>query len=121
MSNTPPVENEHSSLASHKTKEATSSISPNRPIGIFDSIQSICCCVIWENSGVLTAAGVTQFTFISVVAGSLPSDLVRPMTPALEAEYAEAWGLPSLRGCGGRLSFRPQPLRCMNGTTARLQ
>ena len=55
-------------------------------MGIFDSIQSICCCVIWSNSGVFTAAGVTQFTRISVAASSLPSDLVRPMTPALEAE-----------------------------------
>src|ERR1700722_12324177 len=96
MSNTPPVENEHSSLASHSTSEATSSISPNRPIGIFDSIQSICCWVICENSGVFTAAGVTQFTRIPVSANSLPNDLVRPMTPAFDAEYEDAFGLTSL-------------------------
>src|SRR5208337_1645693 len=86
MSNTAPVEKLHSSLASHRTSEATSSISPKRPMGIFDSIQSICCGVIWSKIGVLTAAGVTQLTRISVAASSLPSDLVRPITPALEAE-----------------------------------
>ena len=49
-------------------------------------MQSICSCVIWANSGVRTAAGVTQFTRMLVFASSLPSDLVSPMTPALEAE-----------------------------------
>ena len=86
MSNTPPVEKLHSSLASQHTSEAISSISPKRPSGIFDSIQSICSCVIWSKIGVRTAAGVTQLTRMLVFASSLPSDLVRPMTPAFEAE-----------------------------------
>ena len=37
-SNTAPVENDASRLANQHTKDATSSTSPNRPIGIFDSI-----------------------------------------------------------------------------------
>jgi hypothetical protein len=37
-SNTAPVENEHSSLASQATSAAISAVSPKRPIGIFDSM-----------------------------------------------------------------------------------
>ena len=47
-SNTAPVENEQSSLASQHTSAAISSTSPKRPIGIFDSMKSMCCCVIWS-------------------------------------------------------------------------
>ncbi|MND04503.1 hypothetical protein D3C83_248090 [compost metagenome] len=57
-----------------------------RFIGIFDSMYWMCCSVIWLNSSVLTTAGATQFTSTPVVASSLPSDLVRPMTPAFDAE-----------------------------------
>ena len=46
----------------------------------------MCCSVIWLNNSVFTTAGATQFTSTPVVASSLPSDLVRPMTPALDAE-----------------------------------
>ena len=46
MSNTAPVENEFSSVASHVTSEASSSISRKRPRGIFDSMN------LW-NSGVI--------------------------------------------------------------------
>ena len=45
-SNTAPVEKLHSSLASQQTSDVISSMPPNRPMGILDSIQSICCCVI---------------------------------------------------------------------------
>jgi len=38
MSNTAPVENEHSSDASQHTSAATSSTCPSRPIGIFDTM-----------------------------------------------------------------------------------
>ena len=47
-SNTAPVENEQSSLASQHTSAAISSTVPKRPIGIFDSMKSMCCCVIWS-------------------------------------------------------------------------
>ena len=36
--------------------------------------------------GVLTAAGVTQFTEIPEVANSLPRDFVKPITAALDDE-----------------------------------
>jgi hypothetical protein len=86
ISNTAPVEKLHSSLASHRINEATSSMSPKRPMGIFESIQSICVWVICSNNGVFTAAGVTQLTRISLPASSLPKDFVSPMTPAFDAE-----------------------------------
>src|ERR1022692_3768943 len=84
QSNTAPVLNDASSLHSQQISAATSSTVPNRPIGIFDSMKSMCCCDIWSKIGVRTAAGVTQFTRIPVFANSLPSDLVRPITAALE-------------------------------------
>ena len=80
-----PVENEHSSVHSHATIAAISSTVPKRPMGIFESMKSMCCWVICANMPVFTAAGVTQFTRIPVFASSLPSDLVSEMTPALEA------------------------------------
>ena len=90
------MEKEQSSLASQVTMAAISSTLPKRFIGIFDSMNSMCCGVIWSKIAVLTAAGVMQLTRMPVRASSLPSDLVRPMTAALEAEYADALGLPSL-------------------------
>ena len=84
-SNTAPVVNEHSSDASQHTIDAISSTVPKRPIGIFDSMKSMCCCVIWSKMAVFTAAGVTQLTRMSVFASSLPSDFVRPMTAAFDA------------------------------------
>lgn len=53
-------------------------------MGIFDSMKSMCDWLIWSKIGVRTAAGVTQFATIPVVASSLPSDFVRPMTAAFE-------------------------------------
>ena len=84
-SNTAPVENEHSSLASQHTSEAISSTVPKRPIGIFDSMKSMCCCVIWSKIAVRTAAGVTQLTRMPVFASSLPRLLVSPITAAFDA------------------------------------
>src|SRR5690242_20502200 len=86
QSNTAPVVKEHSSLASQVIRAAISSTVPKRPIGILDSMKSMCSCVIWSKIAVRTAAGVTQFTVILVLASSLPSDFVRPITAALEAE-----------------------------------
>jgi hypothetical protein len=74
---------------------------------IFDSMKSMCRCVIYSNNGVLIAAGVTQFTRIPVDAVSLASDLVRPITAALDALYAEALGLPSLPAIDAMLTIRP--------------
>ena len=82
-SNTAPVENEHSSLASQQTSAAISSTVPKRPIGIFDSMKSMCCCDIWSKIAVRTAAGVTQLTRMPVFASSLPSDFVSPITAGL--------------------------------------
>src|SRR5450756_235409 len=65
MSNTAPVENAQSSDASHATIAASSSTRTKRPFGIFDSMKSMCCCVIWSKIAVLAAAGVTALTAIS--------------------------------------------------------
>ena len=52
-------------------------------------------------------AGVTQFTTTPDRASSLPSDFVSEMTPAFEAEYATALGLPSLPAMEAMLTMRP--------------
>ena len=49
-------------------------------------MKSICSCFIWLKISVLAAAGVMQLTRIFDVASSLPSDLVKPINPAFEAE-----------------------------------
>ena len=77
--------NEHSSLASQQTSEVASSTVPNLPSGIFDSMNSMCCCGHLIEQGVLIAAGVMQLTRMPVVAVSLPSDLVSAITAALDA------------------------------------
>src|SRR4051794_4102646 len=84
-SNTPPVVNEQSSEHSHATSAAASAVFPNRPIGIFDRMYSTCCGVICLRMSVSITAGVMQFTRIPLVASSLPSALVNPITPALAA------------------------------------
>ena len=43
-------------------------------------------CGICSKIGVRTAAGVTLFTVMLYFAVSLASDLVKPITPAFEAE-----------------------------------
>jgi hypothetical protein len=79
------VENEQSSLASQHTIAAISSTVPKRPSGIFESMKSMCCCDIWSKIAVRTAAGVTQLARMPVLASSLPSDLVSPITAAFDA------------------------------------
>ena len=65
MSNTAPVVNELSADASQATIAASSSTLTKRLRGIFDSMKSMCCCVIWSKIAVLAAAGVTALTAIS--------------------------------------------------------
>ena len=96
-----------SSLASQHTSDAISSTVPKRPMGIFDSMKSMCCCVIWSKIAVRTAAGVTQLTRMPVEASSLPSDFVSAMTAAFDALYADALGLPSLPATEAMLTMRP--------------
>ena len=45
----------------------------------------MCCWLICSKIRVFAAAGVMQFTAMSWVASSLPSDLVSAITPALAA------------------------------------
>src|SRR6218665_909805 len=78
-SNTPAVVKEHSSLASQAITAAISSTVPKRPIGIFESMKSMCCCDIWSKIAVRTAAGVIALTVMLDCASSLPSDLVKPI------------------------------------------
>jgi len=61
-SNTAPVVKEQSAEAQNATTAAISSTSTKRLRGIFDSMKSMCSCVICSNSAVLAAAGVTQLT-----------------------------------------------------------
>src|SRR5882672_9986507 len=79
----------------------------------------MCCLVIWSKIAVLAAAGVTQLTSTPVCASSFPSDLVSAITPALEALYATALGLPSLPAIEAMLTMRPYLRLTMWGTTAR--
>src|SRR5262249_29838772 len=84
-SNTEAVENAQSSVQSQAIIDAASSTSRKRPIGIFDSMKSMCAWVIVSKMGVLAAAGVTALTSTPDFASSLPSDLVSPMSPAFDA------------------------------------
>ena len=84
-SKTPPVLKEHSSEINQAMRFAISSTVPNLPIGILDSMKSICSWLIWSKISVLTAAGVIQLTVIGVCASSFPSDFVKPIAPALAA------------------------------------
>ena len=61
MSNTAPVENEHppSQPGDHGCGSSTRT---KRPLGIFDSMKSMCCCVSWSKIAVFAAAGVTALT-----------------------------------------------------------
>src|SRR6218665_1376677 len=106
-SNTPAVVKEHSSLASHAITAAISSTVPKRPIGIFESLKSMCCCDIWSKIAVRAAAGVIALPVMLDCPSSFPSDVVKPMTAALEALYAEAFGLPSLPATEATLTMRP--------------
>src|SRR5712664_3626384 len=121
MSNTAPVENEQSEEASQHASAAISSTCTKRASGILDSMYWMCVSVIWSKIAVFAAAGVTQFTSTPDCASSLPSDLVSEMTPALDAEYATALGLPSLPATEAMLTMRPYPALTMCVATARQQ
>src|SRR4051794_38019628 len=69
--------------------------------------------------GVSMTAGAIALTRTPDVASSLPSDLVRPMTAALDAEYGDMSGFPSLPAMLAMLTIRPQPRSRMPGTNAR--
>src|SRR5450631_3973487 len=114
MSKTAPVVNEQSADDSHATSAAISSTATKRPIGILDSMKPMNSSVIWLKISVLAAAGVMQLHSTPVFASSLPSDLVRPITPALAALYAGALGLPSLPATDATLTMRPYlfAIRC---------
>src|SRR5690349_5371271 len=94
MSSTAPVVNEQSSDDSHATSAAISCTSRKRPIGIFASMYCLCSSVPCARISVSATAGVMQLHSTPVFASSLPSDFVRPMTPAFAALYAGALGLP---------------------------
>src|SRR6266568_7860551 len=79
----------------------------------------MCACVDCLSISVWMTAGVMAFTQTPAVASSLPSDLVSEMTPALDAEYANALGLPSLPAIEAMLTMRPYPALTMYGATAR--
>src|SRR6266550_1705319 len=66
-------------------------------------------------------AGAMQFTSTPQPATSLPSDLVIPITAALLAEYAEAFGLPSLPAIEATLTTRPYCRSSILRKAARLQ
>src|SRR5688500_11848632 len=121
MSNAAPVENEFSSDESQVASAASSSICRKRPRGIFDSIQSRCDCDICSKIRVFAAAGVMQLTAMLSVASSLPSDLVRAMTPAFAVLYAEALALPSLPATDEIVTIRPYCCFSITGTIARQQ
>ena len=102
-----PVVNEQSLDAQKAARLAISSTVTKRPRGIFDNMKSMCSCVIWSKIAVFAAAGVMQLTDMSCAASSLPSDFVSAITPAFEAEYAGAFGLPSLPAIEATLTMRP--------------
>src|SRR5262252_10201774 len=79
----------------------------------------MCCCFIWLKIAVFAAAGVTQLTRTPARANSFPSDLVSAITPAFEALYATALGLPSLPAIDAMLTMRPYLRFTMWGATAR--
>src|SRR5437762_1557405 len=79
----------------------------------------MCCFVIWSKIAVFAAAGVTQLTSTPVCASSLPRLFVSEITPALDAEYATAFGLPSLPATEAMLTIRPYFALTILGATAR--
>lgn len=68
------------------TSSATSSGRPTRFIGIRLVMRASTSGAVASFIGVAMTAGAMALTSTPVVASSLPADLVRPMTAALEAE-----------------------------------
>ena len=69
--------------------------------------------------GVAMTAGAIELTSTPVVASSLASALVIPITAALLAEYALSPGLPSLPAMLAMFTIRPHPRSTIPGTNAR--
>src|SRR5258706_112448 len=95
MSNTAPVENEHSPEASQQTSAVISSTLTKRPMGIFDSMYFANSGVTCSRIAVCAAAGVTQLTSTPICASSLPSALVNAIRPRFAAAHPAELGLPS--------------------------
>src|SRR5213595_2292301 len=83
---TSPVMNEASSEQRKRTAPATSSGSPKRWRGVFDSISSRMSSEIARVSRVSTYPGATTFARTPRGASSRASAFVKPMIPALDAE-----------------------------------
>ena len=86
MSYTAPVEKLHLSEASQATSSATSSGRPSRRIGMRLVMYSSTSGVLVAFMGVSMTAGAIALTRTPLVASSLPSDFVSPITAALVAE-----------------------------------
>jgi hypothetical protein len=69
--------------------------------------------------GVAIRAGATELTRTPVVASSLASAFVIPITAALLAEYALRPGLPSLPAMLAMFTILPHPRSTICGTNAR--
>src|SRR5262249_19164094 len=121
ISNTAPVLNEHSFDASQATSEAISCTGAVQPIGTSFRMDFTTSGVNFRSCSVSTTVGVTQLTKTPPVASSLPSDLVRPITPALAAERAHMFGTPSLPATAATFTIRPLPRASMCGMTALQQ
>ena len=67
---------------------------------------------------VSTTPGATQFTVMPEGATSLASALVRPMTPALAAEYATSQEAPTCPHMEERVTMRPSFRWSMGGRAA---
>ena len=74
---------------------------------MLESMDAMCCFVIWSKIRVRAAAGVMQSIAMSRAACSLPSDTASAITPAFEAEWAAALGFPSLAAIGAMSTTRP--------------
>src|SRR6266550_2097186 len=81
----------------------------------------MCSSLSWPRIGVSMTAGAMQLTSTPEPATSLPIDFVIPITAALLAEYAEAFGLPSLPAIEATLTTRPYPRSTIFRRAARLQ
>src|SRR5919202_1541326 len=107
MSKTAPVEKEQAGELSQATSSATSAGRPTRPIGILPTMYCTISWLTWRKMSVSMTAGVAALKRMPDWASSLPSALVRPITPALAAESGARFGLPSLPAMDAMLTMAP--------------
>ena len=102
---------------------------PKRPIGIFDSMKSMCCWVIWSKIAVLTAAGVTQLTRMPVLRELLAERLGQPDDGGLRRRVGRRVRIAFLAGDRGDVddpavvplaSCRRRPRGCSRKMPCRL-